>query len=207
MSDLRLVYVSGEPGVGKSTLMREVTAGWERIYLPKEPGRAPARDLLFDRTAPSGVASAVELGRIRDAFSGTDALPSNCIDDACWWLTSGKAADEAPLVLAEGARLANQRFIRTALNNGYRVQLLHLQGMALAAQRRADRARTLGKDEQNPAWVKGRRTAAANLALYAPTWGVEVLVVDAAKLMTDHGYHDAVIATCRGQMRTDSTPR
>jgi hypothetical protein len=205
VSDLRLVYLSGEPGVGKSTLMREVTAGWERIYLPKEPDAAPHRDLLFHRDHP-GVCCAVELGRVRDSFSGTDALASDCINEAEAWLRTGKAARESALVLAEGARLANRRFLTAAVESGYRVQLLHLSGLSLAASRRANRARVLGKPEQNASWVKGRRTAAANLALHAPEWGVEVLLVDANKMLGDLDYHDAVIASVRGS-HPDLTPR
>lgn len=206
MSDLRLVYLSGEPGVGKSTLMRQITEDWTRIYMPKEMGGPPCRDLLFDHARPAQ-AVAVELGRIRDTFSGTDALPSSVIGEAELWLTSGRAAREAPLVLAEGARLANRRFLTCAVTTGYRVQLLHLSGLALAAQRRATRARTLGKPEQNPSWVKGRRTAAANLALAAPDWGVESLVVDAEKLTTDDTYRNAVIVTARGTLHTGTPPR
>lgn len=202
MADRRLVYLSGEPGVGKSTLMREVTAPWARVYLPKEPGAAPARDLLGNVTEQPGGIVAVELGRVRDSFSGTDALPSNCIDDACVYLASGQAAREAPLLLAEGARLANRRFLTAALDAGWRVQLLHLDGEDLAAERRSSRARWLRKPEQNPAWVKGRRTSARRLAAEAASWGAEVLVVDAAKLEHDDDYRAAVIHTVRG----DSPP-
>jgi hypothetical protein len=204
VADRRLVYLSGEPGVGKSTLMREATSCWQRLPLPKDPGRAPARDLLGD--IATGRIAAVELGRQRDTFSGTDALPSNCIDDAETWLRSGQAARHAPLLLAEGARLANRRFLTAAVESGYRVDLLHLSGMAVAAERRANRARMLNRPQQNPSWVKGRRTAAANLALAAPDWGVQVLVVDAPRLETDLDYRDAVIATIRGS-HPDFTPR
>lgn len=204
MSDLRLVYLSGEPGIGKSTLMREITANWERIYLPQEPGTAPHRDLLFDRS--TGRAAACEVGRIRDSFSGTDALANNCITEAEAWLASGKAAREAPLILGEGARLANRRFLSCAVGTGWQVHLFHLQGASLAAHRRSDRARTLGTREQNPSWVKGRRTAAANLALTAHAYGVTIHIIDAARIQTDHAYHDTIIDTARGS-HPASTPR
>jgi hypothetical protein len=206
VSDRRLVYLSGEPGVGKSTLMREVTADWQRAYLPKEPGLAPARDLLAD-TRPPGTIRAVEIGRQRDQFSGTDALPSNCIDDATAYFATGQAAREAPLILAEGSRLAVRRFLVSAVDTGWRVQLLHLHGEELAAERRAARARWLRRPEQNPAWVKGRRTGCLNLATHAPDWGVEVLVVDAARLETDDTYRAAIIDTCRDDLRAASPPR
>jgi hypothetical protein len=204
MSDLRLVYLSGEPGVGKSTLMREITADWERIYLPKEPGKAPHRDLLFDRGTPN-VCCAVELGRLRESASGTDALEASCITEAETWLHSGQAARESSLILAEGSHLAHRRFLTDAVQAGWRVQLLHLQGPNLAAHRRSARTRVLDRPE-NQTWIKNRRTAAANLALHASAWGVEVLLVDAARLVSDHDYHDAIIGTARGTLHTNLTP-
>ena len=204
MSSPRLLYISGEPGIGKSTLMRDATSVWERIHLPAEPGRTPHRDLLFHRAHP-GVCCAVELGRLRDTLSGTDALPANCITDAEAWLRSGQAARESALILAEGARLANQRFLTAALESGYHVQLLHLQGTSLAAHRRSYRARIHGCDEQNPSRVKGRRTAAADLALHAPQWGVEVLLVDATRL-DDLGYRDTILNTIRYGWASNLTP-
>jgi hypothetical protein len=205
MADLRMVYLSGEPGVGKSTLMQEITRGWQRLHLPREPSRAPARDVLADNRPPGRIV-AVEIGRQRGAFSGTDALPSDCINDACTYLISGQAAREAPLLLAEGARLANLRYLCAAVDAGYRVQLLHMHGEELAARRRSYRARDLAKPEQNAAWVKGRRTASARLAEAAVAIGADVLLVDASKLEDDLDYHDAVINTVRGS-HANLTPR
>jgi hypothetical protein len=203
----RLVYLSGEPGVGKSTLMAAATAGFDRTPLPAAD-TAPARDLL--RTVAPGELTprvvAVELGRRRDTFSGTDALPQNAVTAAVHYLRSGWAARETPLLLAEGARLACRRFLSAAVDAGWDVTLLHLHGPALAAARRARRALALGVPEQNPAWVKGRRTAADNLARDAPTWGVHVMAVDAARLAADPGYRDAITAGITAQ-HTAPTPR
>jgi hypothetical protein len=176
-----LLYVSGEPGVGKSTLMAELTVRWERLPLPGSPS-APARDLLRV-TAPGELTPrvvAVELGRRRDSFSGTDALPQTVIDAAEVYLASGQAARETALLLAEGARLANRRFLQAALEAGWRVILAHLDGAEVAAARRRARAEELGVPEQDPSWVAGRRTAAANLADLLRAWGCPVLVLDAS---------------------------
>jgi hypothetical protein len=179
---MRLVYLSGEPGTGKSWLMAQLTDALTRQPLDAEPG-APARDLLTwthpEELTPRVVA--VELGRRRDSFSGTDALPSAVIEEACTYLTSGRAEAETPLLLAEGARLANRRFLCTAALSGAQVILMHLMGPEVAAARRAARAAELGVPEQNPSWVKGRRTAAENLARELATDSpVHVLGVDAA---------------------------
>lgn len=174
-----LLYVSGEPGVGKSTLMADLTAGLLRV--PVEPEvNAPARDWLLTHVALTSMV-AVELGRRRDSFSGTDALPQTVILPAEAYLRSGRAAEETSVLLAEGARLACRRFLTAAVDSGWRVLLAHLEGPQVAADRRASRAATLGVPEQNAAWVKGRRTAATNLASAAPAWGCEVIVLDAAR--------------------------
>lgn len=164
-----LVYLSGEPGAGKTTLMRELTGRW-RATQHDPDARGPAR-LMYDT---AGGVVAVELGRRRESFSGTDALPSSVIASAVGYLSE----PEAPLILAEGARLANLRFLNAALDAGHRVVLAHLTNPAIAASRRTRRAVLLGVPEQNPSWVKGRRTAAANLAERAPA-AATVVVLDA----------------------------
>jgi P-loop Nucleotide Kinase3 len=186
----RLIYLSGEPGVGKSTLMAELTAQWTRAPQPATGG-APARDVLLADATAEGIHSravAVELGRRRDAFSGTDALPSTAIVAAERYLLSGLAAAEAPLLLAEGARLACRRFLQAATAAGWHVTLLHMTGPATAAARRTARAARLVKPEQNPAWVRGRANAAANLAAAAPAWGVDVQHLDVDTLPGDSAY-------------------
>jgi hypothetical protein len=173
-TDLHLLYISGEPGIGKSTLMRQLTDGWGRYPQPGGPF-APGRDLLTDH----GRVVAVELGRRRDSFSGTDALHSAVIEDATRYLRSGSAATEAPLLLAEGARLANLRFLRCARDAGWRITLAHLYGTRLAAARRAARAEQLGRAPQSEQWVRGRATAARNLANACTAEpGMTVLAVD-----------------------------
>jgi hypothetical protein len=75
---------------------------------------------------------------------------------------------ETSLLLAEGARLANERFLTAAVVSGWAVTLVHLDPRGAGEERRAKRAAELGKPPQNPSWVKGRITAARNLTLTAP---------------------------------------
>lgn len=166
----RLVYLSGEPGAGKTTLMRELTRRWASYQLDADD-RGPAR-ILYEDTSGRGVA--VELGKRRDSFSGTDALPQAVIGPAVAYLST----PEADLLLAEGARLANERFLTAALASGWAVTLVHLDPRGAGEDRRAKRAAELGKAQQNPSWVKGRVTAARNLTLTAPARGAEVLLLD-----------------------------
>lgn len=167
MTDRELIYLVGAPGAGKSTLMARLTAGYTRAPALPLDYPAPPRDwLLSPRTLEL---KAIELGRRRERFSGTDALASNVIALAESWLT---AQHEAPLVFGEGARLGNRRFLARAVRAGYGVTLALLDHPEVAAWRTA-RAAEVGRT-QNPGWVAGRTTASRNLA-DAPPPGVRVL--------------------------------
>lgn len=165
-----LAYLAGEPGTGKTTAMRRFTDRWLRVPL----AGCPARDALADPR--TGVVGAVELGRRRGTFSGTDALPMDVVVAAEAYLRHGRAALEAPVLLAEGARLANRRFLAAAVEAGYDAHLVVLDGPAVAAARRA--ARGTGQSE---AWVRGAATRAARLAAN-PGAGVTVHLVPADDL-------------------------
>lgn len=155
---MNLLYLVGEPGVGKTTVMAGLTEGLHAIPLQALRGEAPARVAYVDIVGQP--IRAVELGRRREGgFSGTDALPMAVIGEAVRYVTSGLAAHESPALLAEGARLANRRFLNACLEAGYRVDLVHLQGPEAAGRHRDARG-----SEQADSFIRGRRTASANLA-------------------------------------------
>ena len=160
---MRMIYLVGGPGSGKSTLMSKLTAGYERLTVEKPV----PHDRLIDPV--TGMSDAVEIGRRRPTFSGTDALASAIIDKAVPWI----ASLPAELVLGEGARLGCARFLDAAKSAGYDVTLAWLTHGSQDDWRRA-RAAALGK-EQNPSWVAGRVTASARLA-QSPPPGVKVLL-------------------------------
>jgi hypothetical protein len=154
-ADRHLVYLIGAPGSGKSTLMAKLTKGIVRLpYSP--PETLVAHDRLVD--PKTGVVIGAEIGKRRDLFSGTDALPSSVIEKAIPWINGLPYA----LLLAEGARLANIRFMRAAMNADYLVTLALLDHPDAEAWRKV-RARAVGR-EQSPSWVKGRLSASRNLA-------------------------------------------
>lgn len=163
----KLIYMIGAPGSGKSTAMRAATKHLQRV--PWYDDDYVARDLLL---SPAGDLVAVELGKRRGDFAGTDALGMSVIGQAEEYLAT--LPEQPPIVLAEGARLANARFLRFALDQGMDVSLLYLDNPQ-AGRWRSDRALKLGKT-QNEAWAKGRATAAANLA-DSPPKGVKVVRV------------------------------
>jgi hypothetical protein len=151
---VNLVYLVGAPGVGKSTLMAELTGGCHRLPVNLPVGH----DRLVDVGRAEVVA--VELGRHRPGFPGTDTLPLNVSPVACRWVA---AAGPGPLVLAEGDRLAHTGFLDAAAYGGYRVTVVHLTAPPDVLDARcAQRGST-----QNEAWRQGRLTKSARLAAYA----------------------------------------
>lgn len=159
-----LIYLTGPPGAGKTTLMTALTRTTAREHVP---GRLP-HDRL---TTPTGTVLGAELGRRRGAFSGTDALSMSIHPTACAWITTGPYRR----VLAEGARLATTGFLTAAATAGYTVHLVHLTPPETTA---AARRRTRGS-HQNPTWAAGAATRAANLAHTATQAGHHVITIDA----------------------------
>jgi hypothetical protein len=145
----RLVYVIGEPGAGKTTLVDAALAGWTRI-----PQTSPVPHELL--TNWQGRLMGAHLGRHRPPFGGTDALSMSIQPAALAWI----AGHPAPVVVAEGDRLANARFFDTVRLCGVELTVVLLDTPPLvAAQRRAARP-----GSQHEGWIRGRITKTARLA-------------------------------------------
>lgn len=145
---MKLVYFVGAPGVGKTTLMEALTARCER----QSETKPFAHDWLYRDTTPV----AIELGRRRESFSGTDALSMSVQPKAIQWL--GRKRHE--LLLAEGARLANLKFFYAARDVGYQVVLFYL----IASNADLDARRVERGSSQKPSWMKGAATRARKVA-------------------------------------------
>lgn len=168
----RLVYLIGAPGSGKSSLMAGLTRRCWRRPLDED---GVARDqLLID-----GRLIGVEVGRLREAFSGTDALGMAVHPKAVLWI-SALARDA--LVLAEGQRLATLKFLHAATTGDYLVDLVWLDTPPdVCAARRAARG-----SKQTDSWVKGATTRVGRLAAQAEHLaGVEVTRVESASNACD----------------------
>lgn len=139
---MNMLYIIGEPGVGKSTLLAHLTRGLE-----VERTDSPIPFRRYD----CGV---VELGVRRPDFPGTDAYPMNAQPAVVQFLT-----DVQPkLVIAEGDRLGNHKFFDEARLIGYHVQVVAIVGPEVAEMQRRIRG-----SNQDRTWLKGRRTKVANL--------------------------------------------
>lgn len=161
-----MIYLVGPPGSGKSMLMSLLTAGLMRLsYGPPEV--PVAHDVLVDKV--TGVIIGAEIGMRRGLIDGTDALPSSIIEKAIPWVES----EPYELLLGEGARLSNLRFLKAATAS-YHVIVVFLDHPEAETWRKI-KARAVGR-EQNLSWVKGRIAASRNLAaIMDNTEGVTVL--------------------------------
>lgn len=180
----RMIYLVGQPGSGKSTLMAALTKGLARTSYDTPDTPVP-HDVLTDRM--TGQVVGAELGKQRGDFSGTDALASSIIDRAAPWI----ADRPYDLVLAEGARLANRRFIDAALDGGYAVTI-GLLDHDQADTWRKRRSKALGR-EQNLSWVKGRLTSSRKLAEAYPSAfvvGGAVIPPEPGKVISLAGHPD-----------------
>ena len=155
----QFLYLIGEPGIGKSTLMAQLTSTMLAIEQV-----SPIRHILWlDGYQEPRFA---ELGARRaNGFSGTDALPMGIQPRATEWIAQRPYRS----ILAEGDRLANDGFFAAVEAAGYKLTVVYLAG-SVAAERRIQRG-----SRQNPAWVRGRITKTERLAI---KWGALDLIVD-----------------------------
>lgn len=143
----RVVYLIGEPGAGKTTLMRELVAPWEPIVHAK-----PFAHIEYLTQYANGE-RVVQIGKDRGTFSGTDALSMGVQRNAVSWLY----VCEYDTILAEGDRLANDGFFAAAQAVGGLV-LVHVATPSSICE-----ARRKARGPQNEAWVRGRITKVEKL--------------------------------------------
>lgn len=179
----QFVYLIGEPGIGKTTLLaRLIGASVDR----REPVTDPIPHIRLNNGAGAVV------GAERGVFSGTDTLPLNVQPRAVEWVRSAPY----PLMFAEGDRLANDGFFEAVCLAGYALNVVVLKGSRLAATRRAERAAKVGK-VQNPTWVQGRITKTDRLAA---RWATRVFALEgpnAEEFAYDVLYHASAFEMLR----------
>lgn len=148
-----MLYILGEPGVGKTTVVRRMVKG-----IPSEQHQVPY--VYFTVHGEETGEHVVQLGWDRDgAFGGTDSLGMAAQKHVLGWL-----GDAVPnYVLGEGDRLANGKFFDAVTDLGYKlvVVLFDMDEEALA-ERRAKRNAEVGK-AQDDRWLAGRRSKVWNL--------------------------------------------
>jgi len=145
------VYLIGVPGAGKSTALSGAInlLGW---------GKPETRSQPFAH-AWYEYPHAVLLGKQDVPFPGTDTLSLGVNPQAIEFVRT----TDADLVVGEGDRLANKRFLCAAANAGG-IALITFDLPATAAyQRMLNRADALGIAPQQESWWNGRATKTHNL--------------------------------------------
>jgi hypothetical protein len=155
-----MLYLIGEPGAGKTTLVRRLTRN-----VACTVGKAP--HVTWTQYSPK----VIQLGHDRGVFGGTDALGMAAQKHVIAWLNDGGRAHQ--YVLAEGDRLANAKFFEAVKELGFKltVACVTVPEDVLAARREERNAR-IGK-AQDERWLKTRATKVANLVAAGwvePAW-------------------------------------
>jgi hypothetical protein len=146
---VRLTYLIGEPGVGKTTLLNAITEG-----LPGMAVRRPFARTIYD----CGV---VQLGESHPVFGGTDKLSMSVQPKVVEWA----AMPDYPDIVGEGDRLANAKFFQAMKDLGYDLCIvLCFAPSEVAAERRLMRAAQHTTKPQDAVWLQGRQTKIRNLA-------------------------------------------
>lgn len=151
----KIIFIVGEPGVGKSKLVDTAFGHLERNVIEHKHAGGPMRELLWAGSELIGCELGRREGKHPPGYPGTDAMSMSAIVGVDSWLRAG--ADGQGLILVEGTRLANKRFVDAARAGAHSLILANLHGPDAAAMRRALRG-----SKQDPQWLKGRQTAAKN---------------------------------------------
>lgn len=167
---MNTIYIVGEPGVGKSTLMNA-------LLIPEDGSidvvhKKPVPHVEFGKLEwPQAKGMRVALlGSPFGPFPGTDTLSFTVIAAAEKWVLS----QPYDWLFAEGDRLAVDRFLTACKMSGL-LYLFWLKGPEVARDRRAARG-----TQQDEKWIESRRTKVYNLVTKWPH-----TVLDAKKSPTE----------------------
>jgi thymidylate kinase len=160
---VKLIYLLGVAGTGKTTLINTLTQRWQYRQLIDKP-------IAHQHWLDTDIGRIVTLGKPHAVFGGTDTLSFTAIEQVNN-LLSGLAKRNVALVIGEGDRFANQRFIDTAQQHATTLVFYLTAPNDVLDQRRRDRAQQHGLKQQDAKWITGRlskhhRLAKANNAIY-----------------------------------------
>lgn len=144
---MKVIAIGGEPGSGKSTLMKKILTKYDWLKCYEEFKLVPYMQYGYNYV----------LGKYDDGetFSGTDRMSMAVQPEAVKFLAS--LPDDA-VVLFEGDRLFTASFLEHCLDN-YELGIIYLEtDKSIREERYKERG-----SNQNETWLQGRETKIANI--------------------------------------------
>jgi uridine kinase len=144
---MKIIAIGGEPGAGKTTLMRELINHYN-----VEPKYDSFRLVPYLQNGNVYILGKYEEGEV---FSGTDRMSMAVQPEAIKFLAS---LPKDSVVLYEGDRLFTSSFLEHCIDN-YHLQIVYLKTDKSVRQ---ERYKERGSN-QNETWLQGRETKVANI--------------------------------------------
>jgi uridine kinase len=144
---MKVIAIGGEPGAGKSTLMKKILEkyDWEAKY-------NSFKLVPYHQYHNNYILGKYEEG---ETFSGTDRMSMAVQPEAIKFLAS---LDKDAVVIYEGDRLFTGSFLEHCVDN-YDLDIIYLE---TDKEVRQDRYRERGSN-QNETWLRGRESKIANI--------------------------------------------
>lgn len=148
---IKVIAIGGEPGAGKSTLMKNIMHAYHFENCFDKFKLVPYHHST-DQNKNIYILGKYEEG---EKFSGTDRMSMAVQPEAVKFLAS---LPDGAIVLYEGDRLFTASFLEHCLDN-YDLEIIYLE---TDKEVRKDRYKERGSD-QNETWLQGRETKIANI--------------------------------------------
>jgi hypothetical protein len=161
---MKIVYYIGQPGTGKTTLMRSILSEYSKV---EEPEFVKEGLVTYHRFNTQKV---IILGKYDEGtFAGTDTWSKGVGPKFREWLIANRENYSDWTVLGEGERLSNAPNM-DAMFDEESMKLVCLE----VSEEELERRRAARNNTQDPKWMKGMRTRIANLCSKYPH-SIEVL--------------------------------